>query len=681
MNKTRSISRRQFLIIMSGTVGATALAACQSPTPAPTAVQATSIPATAAPATAAVATIAPPTAVPATAVSQATATTAAVAAKYKEAPMLAQLVTAGSLPPVDQRLPDEPLVVKLAEGIGKYGGTARGANTQPDGYEGWLFNGFDGMTAIGTDGFTIIPDIATSWEIDEDKHIITLHLRKGAKWSDGQPYTADDIMFWFNDIVMDKDITPTPDPTISSAEKVDDFTVKLGYQDLNIGARLAVHWPMTYAKHYHSQFHPKYVDATKMAELVAKYKVAKPGDILASFKVPPGNLLVAGTGDPGLPMMGAYFLKARDAGKYTCERNPFYYKVDPDGNQLPYIDSTFWGLVQDAEALKLGVVAGDYDWEGLHSTLADYPLYSQNADKAGIAIKLWPGNFAGNICLQFNQIAPDKKKAALFSDVNFRRAMSLGLDRNEFNKVQFLNQGLIQQAIQLPGGDYYVESAAKAYLDYDATKANQMLDGLKLDKLGSDGFRLYPDGSPLAIVFEYADFSGMGSAAELVADMWRKAVHINIQTKKVDTNLLTEHRKADLLELSCMTTSRNSALQFAPFYSVAGIGELEYGFGYGWGVWHTTGGKQGVEPPDEMKKQQERWFTMQTANTADRIRLGKEINTSQGDNLWSIGTVGLTPVPVVVSAKFGNVPDKLGLYAPDAFFACPARTETWYFKS
>jgi peptide/nickel transport system substrate-binding protein len=244
-----------------------------------------------------------------------------------------------------------------------------------------------------------------------------------------------------------------------------------------------------------------------------------------------------------------------------------------------------------------------------------------------------------------------------------------------------LEQGLVQQATQLPGGDYYVESAAKAYLDFDPDTANQMLDTLGMT-VGADGFRVHPDGQPLSIIFEYADFSGMGASAELAADMLRTALKLNIQTNLVDTNLLTEHRKADLLELSCMTTSRNTALQFVPFYSVAGAGsELEYGFGYGWSVWHNTNGAEGVEPPEEAKKQQDRWFQMQTANTEDRIRLGQEINISQGDNLWSIGTVGLTPTPVVISARFGNVPEELGLYAPDAFFACPARQETWYFKS
>jgi peptide/nickel transport system substrate-binding protein len=596
--------------------------------------------------------------------------------------MLAERVAAGSLPPVDERLPLEPCVTEVAEEIGIYGGTVRGSNTQPGGYEGWLFNGFDGMTAIGVDGFTIIPNIASAWEIDEDNHTITLHLREGAKWSDGQPYTADDIMFWFDDIVMDPDITPTPDPTIVSAEKIDDYTVVLGYQDLNIGARLAVHWPLSYAKHYHSQFHPRYVDEARMAELVEEFEVASPGEILSSFKVPPGNLLVSGTGTPGeVPMMGAYFLKARDSGVYDCERNPYYWKVDSEGNQLPYIDSSHWGLVQDAEALKLGVVAGDYDWEGLHSTLADYPLYAENAEAAGIRIMLWPGNTSGNICLQFNQLCPDEAKRELFSNVEFRRAMSLGLDRDEFNKTLFLDQGLIQQATQLPGGDYYVEEAAQAYLEFNPDEANRMLDELGLNNLDADGFRTFADGSPLTIIFEYADFSGMGASAELVADMWRTAVHVNIQTNLVDTNLLTEHRKADLLELSCMTTSRNTALQFAPFYSVAGIGELEYGFGYGWGIWHNTNGESGVEPPEEMKLQQQRWTEMQTAPTEERIRLGQEINISQGENLWSIGTVGLTPTPVVVSARLGNIPENLGLYAPDAFFACPARQETGFFRS
>ncbi|MCR4427327.1 MAG: ABC transporter substrate-binding protein, partial [Firmicutes bacterium] len=597
--------------------------------------------------------------------------------QYKEAPMLAELVAAGKLPPVEKRLPKEPLVVKPLEGIGRYGGTLSGAHTNPNVFEGWVPNSFEGLIAMSPDMRQFVPNLATSWELDEANKTIVLHLREGVKWSDGEPFTADDVVFYCEDVRMNTELIPNP-PTsgIVGVEKIDEYTVRMKYACPDVLSLLVNGGYTIYPKHFYKQFHAKYADKAKLEELMKQNNVDSWVDLF--WKMADAHPVSFCTAPVEVPVLSPWRIEKRELGNITTVRNPYYWKVDPDGNQLPYIDRQYCALVQDTEALKLKVIAGEVGFEGLHTVMADYPLFKQNEEQGGYVVKLWLSNFAGNIALMFNQCAKDPDKRELFRNRDFRIAMSLGLDREEFNRVLYLGKGLIMQATSLPGTDYYVEEAAKAYIEYDPEKANQMLDELGLDQRDSDGFRMYK-GKRLVINFEYWDGHGMGPAAELVADMWRTAVHVNIQTKAVERSLLNEHWQADEYDLSTWIVARNTQKQFWPYYSVAGIGESCMGFA--WGKWYQTKGKEGEEPVEEMKKQLERWDALQTAPTEERIRLGQEINKSQGENLWAIGTVGAAPMPIVFHKDLANVPDEVPVYAPESDFVCPFRPETWYFRT
>ncbi|MBI2941807.1 MAG: ABC transporter substrate-binding protein [Chloroflexi bacterium] len=692
----RKSSRRRFLALSAVATAGAVAAACAAPqptpvppAPAPPKAAPTTAPAPAAPtpapakpaATTAPAPAAPTQAPAKPAPTAAPAKPAAAPAGYKEAPMLEALVKAGKLPPVEQRLPKEPLVVKPAESVGQYGGTLRGGHTNPNAFEGWLPNSAEGLVAVAPDMVTIIPNLMTRWELDEKARTVTFDLRQGVKWSDGQPWTVDDIMFWWDDVVMNEELSPVkpgPASLIQKVEKLDASRIRITYASPNILAALATYTPIvSYAKHWHGQYHAKYQDKAKLADLMKENRVDKWPDLFR--KVGQVHAITYGTALIGIPTLGPWLLRSRDQGNVTTERNPYYWKVDPQGNQLPYIDKIYHALVQNPEALKLKAVAGEIDFEGLHTVMADYPLLKRNEEKGGYTTLLWNSNFAGNVALMFNQTIKDPLKRQIFRDFRFRKAMSLGLDRAEFNKVLNLNRGLIMQAVALPGTDYYVEEAAKAYLEYKPEEANKLLDEIGLNKRDAEGFRIGPDGKTFVVTFEYWDGHGMGPASELVADMWRTAVKVKIQTKSVERSLLSQHWNANEHDLSTWIAARNTQVQFSPYYSVAGLGENAFGFA--WGKWWQTKGKEGEEPVEEMKKQQERWEKMQTAPREERIRLGKEINKSQAENLWSIGTVGVGPMPIVINKKLGNVPKEIPVYAPDAYFVCPYRPETWFFKS
>ena len=205
MSTSKSLTRRQFLVLSGSLTAAAALAAC-APQATPTAAPPTAAPAaTQPPAPTAV----PPTAAPAATKPPATAApTAPPAAKYKESPLLADLVKAGKLPPVEQRLPANPLVVKPVDKVGKYGGTWRTAlrGGQDDAWTTRII-GYDYLVRWDREWTTVIPYVAESWTSTPDATEYTFKLRKGMKWSDGKPFTADDIVFWVTDILNNKDLT------------------------------------------------------------------------------------------------------------------------------------------------------------------------------------------------------------------------------------------------------------------------------------------------------------------------------------------------------------------------------------------------------------------------------------------------------------------------------------------
>src|ERR1700674_5246415 len=161
---------------------------------------------------------------------------AAQGGKYHEAPASAELVKAGKLPPVEQRLPDKPLVVPVVEKVGEYGGVWRRAFLGPADANNYIRIVYDALFRFSPDGAKIEPKIALGAEPSADYKTWTINLRKGARWSDGQPFTADDILFWYNDVPLNKELTPSlpgwiknPDGSPAKVEKVDDTAVRFTY--------------------------------------------------------------------------------------------------------------------------------------------------------------------------------------------------------------------------------------------------------------------------------------------------------------------------------------------------------------------------------------------------------------------------------------------------------------------
>ena len=313
--------------------------------------------------------------------------------KFSEAPMLAELVKAGKLPPVEKRLPEDLLVIKPLQGIGRYGGTWRRGFTGPGDVE-------NGNRIVSTDkilfwdytGTKVMPCIAKDWKVSDDGRSVTIHLRKGHKWSDGHPFTADDFVFWYQDIYSNKDIQPVPHPDFmiggkpGALRKVDATTVVFEFPDPNylfldilagstgmgggmasqtwLGRTMGAYMPA----HYLKQFHPKY---TSKDELDKRVKEAGVDGWVSLIKQRWEWRL-----NPDLPVLGPWkTVSPNNTPTWALERNPYFYEVDTAGNQLPYLDRISMGLAENLEVLNLRAIAGQYDLQERHTSMAKIPVF------------------------------------------------------------------------------------------------------------------------------------------------------------------------------------------------------------------------------------------------------------------------------------------------------------------
>ena len=316
---------------------------------------------------------------------------------YKEAPVLAEQVKAGKLPPVAQRLPDKPLVVPADE-IGTYGGVWRRGFLGPSDFNGVNRVIYDVLARFGPDGANIEMKLAESVTSSADFRTWIVTLRKGTKWSDGSPFTADDILFWYKDVLLNKDLVPAmpgwmlnKDGTPVGVGKVNDLTVMWTFKEPNtnfllelttkdFGDRLyPIFLPSTYLK----QFHASYAKKETLDKMVADAKLKTWAELFAAKQNPLDN--------PERPGMAAWVASNRISDPiFVMKRNPYYIGVDKAGNQLPYIDEVQFKFFTDAQALNLAAIAGELDEQERHINLLNYPVLKDNEQKLGkYKIYLW----------------------------------------------------------------------------------------------------------------------------------------------------------------------------------------------------------------------------------------------------------------------------------------------------
>jgi peptide/nickel transport system substrate-binding protein len=340
--------------------------------------------------------------------------------------------------------------------------------------------------------------------------------------------------------------------------------------------------------------------------------------------------------------------------------------VDSEGNQLPYIDEIDFKFFQDAQALNLAAIAGDFDMQERHIILNNYPVFKENEQAGKYRVITWP-TFGGNdAAFTFNQTYDkDPIVAELLQTKDFRNALSYAINRDEIKESVFMGLGEARQPVPAPWHPYYPgDEVAQKYTQFDPDKANQLLDGIGLTKRDADGFRLNKDGKPFSIEISYVpNFANWKDVAILVAKNW-KEVGVNTIVQERERAVHFQMRDANELIVELWNedttgfpftgspkfdprSTQNGGITIAPLMT----------------KWFLTGGKEGVEPTAELKRVVEIIDAGKTAAPEEQVKLAKELFTLWVDQSYEIGTVGLTPLVqgvVVVNNNLKNVPDTLG---------------------
>ena len=599
---------------------------------------------------------------------------------FGEAPMLQTKVASGELPPVEQRLPEEPLVIAPSERIGRYGGELRIAEmTATLGWEAATARE-QPLIKTNSDFDRMYPNVAKGWDLSDDYQTLTIYLRKGMKWSDGAPFSAGDLMFWFEDFVLNDELSPVkpkpwkPGGRLPEFDRVDDLTVRIRFAApyppiLN---RLAVNYEGFEPKHYLKQYHIKY---NPKAEEIAKQEGYD--NWWQCYKS--HRTIGAAQQDTNLPTTNTWILENFGTDQKVFARNPYFWQIDTAGNQLPYIDRQMVYILGSMDVVNMKTISGELSYSAFNTLLDNYTLYKEGEAKGEYHTMLWGQPFPSSLGLSFNLTHKDPVLREIFNDLRFRQAMSIAMDREEINKAAFFGKGTPRQGIIGSECSFYEDWWGDYYAEYDPDKANGLLDEMGLAWDDAKQFRLRPDGQTLAVTIEYPPGQGpKGKVCELVKEYWEKT-GVKVAVKAEDRSLYFQRGRANEFDVGAFQKGGNGWEPMA-FMNPA-LYRARWGVkfsGVPWELWYNTGGAKGEEPPQEIKELFDLCDKWQTTlpGTEEYARVGKQLMEANLKGLYEIGTVGLVRHPVIFKNNLKNTPLD-GIYI--ASFWKRFRPAQWYF--
>ncbi|KKN05578.1 hypothetical protein LCGC14_1085980 [marine sediment metagenome] len=586
--------------------------------------------------------------------------TSALAITYNEAPMLRAKVAAGELPPVAERLPEEPSVLEPFEEIGQYGG--RLVYVPPNRLRDVRNHG---LFMRSPDGAKILPDIAKGYQYSQDYKTLTIYLRKGTRWSDGMLFTVDDILFWWEDIMLNEELSPAgpgtewkPGGKVAEFEKVDDWTLSIHFAAPNPGLMAGKSHPYGMAqahffnpKHYLTKWH---IDYNSEANELAKEEGYEYWWQALSYHQGKWETQKR----IGLPTLSTWIVTEITPSYMVAERNPYFWQVDTAGNQLPYIDQLFVPNFEDPEVIVMKAIAGELDFVQGYELLPmdDYPLVKEGEKEGDYRVLLYR-DFKSDGVISINPLTPDPVVRKILGDIRFRQALSLAIDREMINRVVFFGLSNPGQYAPLPSSSFYKEEWGTYYADYDVERANALLDEMGLGWDSEHVYRLKPGGGILELLLE----SGHGSKpeatmGEMLTAQWTKiGVKLVVRTEKATHDRITE----DLTELFTTVPRSRGWVDVA----IASSEPYFWGMGEGWDKWLSTDGKEGVEPPAEWKELK-KWVDEVISlrpGTEEWISLKQKIWDFRVKQLWVIGIVGQAPIFHLVKNYVRNVAEE-GLF-------------------
>ena len=597
----------------------------------------------------------------------------------KEAPLLQELVERGELLPLHERLPRNPAVVEPVNEPGRYGGVWHRYAIASDA-AGMARLIYDPALRWSVDGLEIRPNMCWKYEVSEDYRSFTFWLREGVKWSDGRPLTTEDVRFWFEDNISNTDLYPLAPNWIRIQGKLPKLEILDPHRFRFVFPhpyglfleRVAWEGNMWLPSHYLKRFHVKYRDKAQLE------KEAEDADFRLWFQYYQDK--AAWQTNHELPMCTAWVIKnAWSSYHRIFERNPYYWKVDTYGRQLPYLDRVTHDTLQDSETVLLSLIGGGVLMQSRHVRFEDLPLLREAAKKGRIHIYLWTAPGHRGLAVTCNQTYTGKDLFArdLLQEVDFRRALSHALPREELNELFSLGIGRPQQTAPIRQSPYfkYGRKLAHSTLEYDLEKANRLLDGLGLAERDPEGYRLRPDGETIALTIDYGATVKGAQKAEYLAQRCLRPLGI-----KGIIRPSTGRRGYSGLPMLTLSEGfdRNMQLLIQPYHYIPYWRYLTWATQYG--LWYESNGRSGWKPPKAIARIQEIYDEIKlSADVQKRHELMGKILDIHAENLWIIGGLSELPEPVIVSPRAGNIPKEV---ITDWLFMSPgnAHPEQFYAK-
>jgi peptide/nickel transport system substrate-binding protein len=607
---------------------------------------------------------------------------------YADSPSLAADIAAGKLPPVAERLPRAPLVHAPGGDFepGRHGGELRLIMGRSQDVRMMAVYGYARL--VGYDArFQLQPDILESVE-NEDDRVFTLRLRPGHRWSDGHPFTSADFRYWWEDVVGNRQITPSGPPQSLLADGQpprvtfpDDHTVRFVWDRPNpyFLPALAAPAPLYIYRpaHYLKQVHQKYADKTKLEERVKAERMRNWAQLHNRLDNMYRN------DNPDLPTLEPWVLQTKPpAERFVFARNPYFHRVDAQGRQLPYIDRVTMA-VADAKLIPLKVNAGEADLQARGLAFNNYTFLRQAAKQGTFDVRLWDTAKGAQLALYPNLNAEDPVWRTLNRDPRFRRALSLAINRREINQVVYFGLALEGHNTVLPSSVLFDPALRTAR--FDLAEANRLLDEIGLKRVSRRGLRQLPDGRPLEITVETAgEDTEQTDVLQLIHDSWLEA-GIKLFIKPSQREYFRNRVFAGKSVMTIWSGIENGLLapgtnpeEFVPVSQQ----HLQWPK---WGQHVETGGRSGEAIDDpaarELMALNERWRN--ASGEFERFNAWRRILAIHAEQVFTIGLVANVRQPVVVSTRLRNVPQTgiynwdpgafFGVYRPDSFWFAEAR--------
>lgn len=618
---------------------------------------------------------------------------------HGESPLLHELVSAGKIPAVAQRVPEEPLVLEGPEGIGRYGGSLyRLANSENDVTTiRWRLAGA-GLVRWSPQGYPIVPHLAKTWTVSPDYRVFEFTLRKGLRWSDGHPVSADDILYWWQREVSYFEL---PIPRFmrvagqsGSVEKIDESAVRFRFPVSNPSfleklASVPMD-PSTWddfilPSHYLGKYHPATGDKQLIAAEMARLKISSPVSLYRRLKQ---------ENNPEHPRLWPWIYHTyRPNPPYIFVRNPYYFAVDPQGNQLPYIDRIVM-QVKTPSMIGVSAALGEVSLQDRHIRYDEHVLLLSEAEKNGYEVYHWypaTRSLFTIFPVLNRRIDPDDpssaKKLALLNDKGFRQALSLAIDRQRIIDVEFNGQTKPAQLDPGPESPYHSDELMNSFTEFNPTRANRLLDELGLTSRDREGFREFADGGRMRFFLEITDFTMPGPAEMVVSDWARVGVRVIVRNQ---ARPLFWSRQAGFDHDFTVWTGEGEFMplveprNFVPTYRNAFYAPA-------YGVWYQNGGSRGspnalrfgaLAPPPEHPLRTTMALLDRleaTPNPSERVSLFRQIAAVNAEQVWHISISTPPPQLVVVKKGLRNVPRK-ALFG--AGYQTPANTglETYFWE-